>query len=96
MAAELDCSLEMENVRSTWEELYGKQDFFDMQEIERGIFELRFEMKNKDIHKISHFLQIEEDLLLECSMEVHSPNKRKKLDEDLAKLFAEFAGSCKL
>ncbi len=96
MAAELDCSLEMENVRSTWEELYGKQDFFDMQEIERGIFELRFEMKNKDIHKISHFLQIEEDLLLECSMEVHSPNKRKKLDEDLTKLFAEFAGSCRL
>ena len=96
MAAELDCSLEMENVRSTWEELYGKPDFFDMQETESGIFKLRFEMKNKDIHKISHFLQIEEDLLLECSMEVHSPNKRKKLDEDLTKLFAEFAGSCRL
>ena len=96
MAAELDCSLEMENVRSTWEELYGKPDFFDIQETESGIFKLRFEMKNKDIHKISHFLQIEEDLLLECSMEVHSPNKRKKLDEDLTKLFAEFAGSCRL
>ncbi len=95
MAAELDCSLEMGNVRSTWEELYGKPDFFDIQETESGIFKLRFEMKNKDIHKISHFLQIEEDLLLECSMEVHSPNKRKKLDEDLTKLFAEFAGSCK-
>lgn len=48
------------------------------------IFKLRIEMKNKDTHKISYILKMKEDLLLECGMDVHRPNRRKKLNERLA------------
>lgn len=95
IAPELDCNLEAMNVRSSWEDVYGKADFFEIQEGDYGIFKLRVEMRNKDTHKISYILQMEEDLLLECGMEVHQPNKRKKLDEKLVDLFKEFALSCK-
>lgn len=94
MAAELDCSLEEENVASTWERIYGKADFFEMKAISHGIYKFRAETRNKDCHKISYFLQTAEDLLLECGMQVHQPNRRKKLDEKLAALFEEFASGC--
>ncbi|MDE7252730.1 MAG: hypothetical protein K2O32_07300 [Acetatifactor sp.] len=94
MATELDCSLEQENVASTWQRIYGKADYFEMKEANHGIFKLRAEMRNKDCHKISYFLQTAEDLLLECGMQVHQPNRRKKLDEKLAALFEEFALGC--
>lgn len=96
IAPELDCNLEPENVRNSWEEYYGVADCFEMKEVDYGIFKFRIEMKNKDSHKISYILQQEEDLLLECGMEVHSPNRRKKTDEKLEKMFEEFALSCKL
>ncbi len=95
IAPELDCNLDPSNVRSEWERLCGKADFFEMQEADYGIFRLRAEMRNKSTHKISYFLQMEEDLLLECSMDVNQPNRRKKLDEKLTGLFEEFALSCK-
>lgn len=79
IAPELDCDLKTSNVLETWERIYGKADSFEMQEAACGIFRLRGEMRNKNTHKISYFLQMEEDLLLECGMEVHQPNKRKKL-----------------
>ena len=44
-APELDCDLEPVNIRSSWEELYGKAEFFEMQEGDYGIFKLRIEMK---------------------------------------------------
>lgn len=94
MAAELDCSLVSADVLASWEDIYGKADFFEMQEVNRGIFKFRAEMRNQDCHKISCFLQTSEDLLLECGMQVHQPNRRKKLDEKLAVLFEEFALSC--
>lgn len=94
MAAELDCSLASKDVLAAWEDIYGKADFFEMKEADHGIFRFRAEMRNKDCHKISYFLQTAEDLLLECGMQVHQPNRRKKLDEKLAALFEEFALGC--
>lgn len=96
IASELDCNLNVESVRSSWEEFYGKAELFEIQEIEYGIFNLRIEMKNKDTHKISYILQMGEDLLLECGMDVHQPNRRKKLDKKLVDLFQEFTLSCKM
>lgn len=96
IASELDCSLEFAHVKKVWEELNGKSEFFEIQESEFGIFKVRAEMQNKGIHKISYFLQQDEDLLLECSMEVHQPNRKKKLDEKLVKLFDEFVLSCNI
>ncbi len=96
MAAELDCSLASADVLASWEDIYGKADIFEMKEADYGIFKFRAEMRNKDCHKISCFLQTAEDLLLECGMQVHQPNRRKKLDEKLVALFEEFALGCSL
>ena len=95
IAPELDCDLKPENVRFSWEDYYGEADFFEMKEVNYGIFEYRVEMRNKESHKISYLLRQEEDLLLESGMEVHNPNRRKKSDEKLEKMFEEFALSCK-
>ena len=96
IAPEIDCDLDIENVRASWEEYFGKADFFEMQEKDYGIFKYRVEMRNKESHKISYLLKQEEDLLLECGMEVHSPNRRKKTDEKLVGLFEQFAISCRM
>ena len=96
IAPELDYDLKPENVRSSWEDYYGKTDFFEMKEVNYGIFKYRVEMRNKESHKISYLLRQEEDLLLECGMEVHNPNRRKKTDKKLEKMFEEFALSCKM
>lgn len=96
MAAELDVNLEKENVTSIWEKIYGKADFFEMKELnpDYGIYRFRAEMRNKECHKISYFVQTADDLLLECGMQVHQPNRRRALDEKLAGQFEEFAISC--
>lgn len=96
IASELECNLNAGEIRSSWEKFYGKADFFEIHKVDYGIFKLRIEMKNKDTHKISYILQMEEDLLLECGMEVHQPNRRKKLDEKLVELFKEFTLECKI
>lgn len=95
MASELDCNLSPENIRNCWIEINGKTDKLEVKNVEYGIFHVRAEMKNKSVHKISYFLQITDNLLLECGMEVHQPNKRKKTDEKLSDLFEQFALSCK-
>lgn len=95
IAPEIDCNLESENVCHSWQDVYGKAELFEMKEEPYGIFTYRAEMKNKKTHKISYFLQMEEDLILECGMDVHQPNRRKKLDEKLEYLFQEFAMNCK-
>lgn len=96
IAPELDCNLEETNIYNAWEEIYGKAEFFDVQEVDYGIFHLRVEMKNKATHKISYFLQMQDDLLLECGLDVHQPSRRKKLDEKLVEKYEAFALSCKL
>lgn len=95
IAPELDCNMESGNVRSAWEELHGKAETFEMQECGHEVFTHRAEMRNKSVHKISYLVQSEEDLLLECSMEVHQPGRRKKLDEKLTGLFEKFVMNCK-
>lgn len=94
IAPELDCNLNSENIRAAWEEIYGEAEHFAVGECECGIFKLRVEMRNKQTHRISYLLQMEEDLLLECGMAVHQPNRRKKMDEKLGELFEEFVVNC--
>lgn len=96
IASELDCNLDIENVKNIWEEQNGRADFFEFKNDNFGIFNIRAEFKNKKVHKTSYLLQMEDDLLLECSMEVYMPYRRKKLDEKLIKIFDEFSLSCKI
>ncbi len=95
IAAELDCDMSEDNIRKAWEEQYGKAEFFEVKSAEHGIYKLRAEMKNKSVHRISYLLQIDESELLDCSMELHKPNSRKKLDEKLTEMFEEFARKCR-
>ncbi len=95
IAPELDCNIEPENVRSVWEEMNGKAECLEMKMCEHEVFKYRAEMINKNMHKISYLVQQQEDLLLECSMELHQPGRRKKLDEKLTTLFEEFVRNCK-
>lgn len=95
IAAELDCDMSEENILKAWENQHGKAEFFEVKSVEHGIFKLRAEMRNKSVHRISYLLQIDESELLDCTMELHMPNKRKKLDEKLVGLFEEFAVRCR-
>lgn len=94
IAAELDCDISEDNIRKAWEEQYGKAEFFEVKSAEHGIYKLRAEMKNKSVHRISYLLQIDKSELLDCTMELHKPNTRKKLDEKLTEMFEEFARKC--
>lgn len=94
IAAELDCDMSEDNIRKAWEKLHGKAEFFEVKSVEYGIWGLRAEMKNKSVHRISYLLQIDESELLDCTMELHKPNTRKKLDEKLTEMFEEFAHKC--
>ena len=95
IAAELDCDMSEDNIHEALKNQHGKADFFEVKSVEHGIFKLRAEMRNKSVHRISYLLQIDESELLDCTMELHKPNSRKKLDEKLSGLFEEFARRCK-
>ena len=95
IGAELDCDLSEENILAAWEKYHGKAEFFEVQEVKYGIYSLRAELRNKNVHKVSYFMPQNATLLLECSMELFQPGKRKKLDEKLASLFEEFAEKCR-
>lgn len=95
MAAELDCNLQSDNIKDIWQGFDGKAEYFEVNDVNFGIFKLKVEFKNKNIHRISYFLRIDENELLECGLQVHQPNRRKKLDEKLVKIFEDFALSCK-
>lgn len=94
IAAELDCDMSEENIRRVWEEMYGSAEMFTIGESTYETFTLRVEMRNKAVHRISYLKQIDENELLECTMEVKQPNRRKKLDEQLSEMFETFAGKC--
>ena len=95
IAPEIDCDLSTDNVRACWEEIYGAADMFEMKEESKGIYTHQAIMKNKEQYRKSYFLQMEEDLILECGMTVYMPNRRKKLCEKMETLFEEFAAGCK-
>ncbi len=92
---ELNCDISQDNIAAVWESNYGKAEFLEIKAVKQGIYCLRAELRNKTIHKVSYFTQQNKELLLECSMEVFQPGKRKKLDEKLSELFEEFAGRCR-
>ena len=95
IGAEYDCDLSEEGIRKGLEKYHEAAEFLELQEVSHGIYTLRAEFRNKTTHKISYFLRQEEDLLLECTMEVYQPGKRKKLVEKLSVLFEEFALECR-
>ncbi len=95
IAPELDCNIAHSNIQSVWEKIYGKADFFEVRDIDYGIFKLRVEMKNKNTHKISYLLKMEEDLLLECGLQIYNQNKSEKLVKQFIIWFEQFVSSCK-
>lgn len=96
IAAELGCDITEGNIRTVWEKFYGKAESFEVTDTSCGIFTLRADMRNKKIRKVSYLLRICEFELLECTLEVDFPNKRKKTEEKLLNIFEGFAGKCKL
>lgn len=96
IAAELDCDVSEENIKKVWESFNEKAKEFEYKKEENGIFKIRAEFKNKNVHKISYILNHGDKDILECTIEVYQPNRRKKLDEKLVKQFEEIVLSCKL
>ena len=101
MAAELNGEITEEKILKAWEKQYGKAEAYTFEKVEHGMFGYRAEMRNKKIHRIAYltYLEMTEDSIspdtLDCVMELHKPNSRKKLDEKLTGLFEEFARQCK-
>ncbi len=95
VAPELYEELTCDNIRSAWTEAYGKSELLDVREVQYGIYNFRAEMRSSKSHRIAYFSKQNEDGTLECCMDLTSPNKRKKLDEKLSRLFEKFALSCK-
>lgn len=96
IAAELDCDMTEGNIRNVWEKLYGKGENFEVTDTSCGIFTLRADMRNPKVRKVSYLLRIDENELLECTLEVDHPNKRKKTEEKLLKMFEKFASECRI
>lgn len=96
IAAELNCDLSEENIRTVREGIYGRADSFEITAGKFGIFTLRADMRNNKIRIVSYLLQIDESELLECTLEVDSPDRRKKTEEKLIDTFEEFASECRL
>jgi hypothetical protein len=96
IAAELDCDVREENIKKVWESFNEKAKEFEYKKEENGIFKIRAEFKNKNVHKLSYILNHGDNDILECTIEVYQPNRRKKLDEKLVKQFQEIVLSCKL
>lgn len=96
IAAELDCDMTEDNIRTVWEKLYGKGENFEVTSTGCGIFTLRADMRNSKVRKVSYLLRIDESELLECTLEVDHPNKRKKTEERLIKMFEKFASECRI
>lgn len=96
IGAELDCDLNRDNIQCAWQNFNGKADFFEVREVLYGIFTMRAEMKNKNVHKVSYFVKVDEFEILECTMEVKQPNRRKALDMKLLGLFEGFVLGCEV
>ncbi len=95
VAPEIYGTLTCENVRLAWEKAYGQFDSIDVREVYYGIYTVRAEMKNKQVHRIAYFTALSDGMILECCMNLPQPNRRKKLDEVLTAIFEKFAIGCK-
>lgn len=95
VAPEIYDTLTCANIRAAWENTYGQADCVDVCEVNYGIYTVRAEIKNKQVHRIAYFTALSDGMLLECCMNLPQPNRRKKLDEILPAIFEKFAIGCK-
>lgn len=94
LASELDGDITFDHIHKVWDTLYGESDFFEIQNVDYGIYKIRVEMRNKNTHKISYILKQDDDLLLECGVVVYRPERRKSLDNKLVQIFERFTLRC--
>lgn len=93
-ALELQKNLCEENIYAVWENAFDAAEIWNRKEVTYGIYTVRAEFKNKKMHKISYFMLDANDSVLECTMELLQPNRRKKKDEKISGLFEQFALRC--
>ena len=95
VAPEIYGDLSKDTIYSDWISAYGEADEITVTQKEYGIFNFRAQMKNKKVYRIAYFAQCQDNLILECCMEIPNPAKKKKLVESLPILFEQFAFRCK-
>jgi len=96
IASELDCDLSPDNIRKKWEQFHGKTDTFEVSKTDVSVFTLRAEFRNKEVHKISYFKQVDEYELFACELQIKLAKVSKPLHSKLIKLFEEFAENVSL
>lgn len=85
-----------EELVESWAEAYKSAEGLEVSEENIGLFTHKAEMWNKKVYKLSYFADLGKGNLLECSMEVKEPNRRKNLVKKLLSLFMDFVTSCKI
>ena len=95
VAPEIYGDLSTDTIYSDWISAFGEADEITVTQKEYGIFNFRAQMKNKKVYRIAYFAQCQDNLILECCMEIPDPAKKKKLVESLLILFEQFAFRCK-
>lgn len=96
IAPELDCELSRDNILTSWHDIYGKLIYCKCMPVVDSIFTVRAEMNNADLHKVSYYVKMAEDLLLECGLQVYKQNVSDKQREKFVKLFEELIVNSKL
>lgn len=96
IAPELDCDMSRDNVMTSWKRLYGKVDVYEYKLVTGSIFSTCAEMENEDVHKISYYVQMMDDLLLECGLEILKENVSGKQVSQFIKFFNDVIVSSKI
>lgn len=84
-----------QNILSLWKEAHGEITEYKYEVADHGIFSVRAEMINKKCHVISYIKVLESDSILECTMELEDPLKRKSTNVKLSRLFNDFSNNIK-
>jgi len=93
-APELYHGLSCEGIHRSWTEAFGDGEITVTEKC-YGIFKYCAEFRSKKYYRIAYFAACNDDLLLECSMDIKDPDKKKKLINTLVPLFEQFALGCK-
>lgn len=96
IAPEIYHSLSIESIKNGWYEAYNCEDEIFVSVCELGIFSFKAEFKTSKLYKQSYFRKLDEDCILECSVEIKNPNQKKKVFDKLIDLFNGFAFNCKI
>jgi len=104
MAAELNCDMSPDNIRSRWEHYHGKAETFNVTEVDSSsiigtdppIFTHRAEFRNQRTHKISYLIRLDEYEIFACELEVRLKHVDGALHFKLIKLFGELVRSVSL